>query len=134
MIICSPERSSKCEPHPEKWILSSTWVKYPFAMFWPYGPGKCTRKTSREAMIRMPAAERCMCVRVNGSTVGTDTQRMNTQVLLVTESQELPTSFTRLSPKPAPLCAQGLLSQQLSNTAVCVFYTNRALHEKRKNP
>ena len=159
MIICSPQRSSQCEPHPENWILSSMRVKYAFGLFWPYRQAISVGKLVRKPWFRMPAAERCMKLHVNRITVGTDTQRMNVQCFWWQNHRSFPppppgfppsqrlcvlkgSSLHRSFPPPSPgfppsqrLCMLKGSSLRSSQTWPCVSFTQIGLYIKQtKNP
>lgn len=134
MIICSPQRSSQCEPHPENWILSSMRVKYAFGLFWPYRQAISVGKLVRKPWFRMPAAERCMKLRVNRITVGTDTQRMNVQCFWWQNHRSFPPPPPGFPPSQR-LCVLKGSSLRSSQTWPCVSFTQIGLYIKQtKNP
>ena len=134
-------------------------VKYAFGLFWPYRQAISVGKLVRKPWFRMPAAERCMKLRVNRITVGTDTQRMNVQCFWWQNHRSFPppppgfppsqrlcvlkgSSLHRSFPPPSPgfppsqrLCVLKGSSLRSSQTWPCVSFTQIGLYIKQtKNP
>lgn len=94
--------------------------------------GDFTRKTGKEAMIRMPSAERCMNVHVNGITVGTDTQRMNIQCFWWQNHRSFPPPSSGFPPSPRLCVLKGSFLRS-SQTWPCVSFTQIGLYIKQTN-